>query len=135
MNHDSGIFADYLPAFEALGESILKKCIFYTHWASLEMNRKRYPGYQFRCADDAPNFTDKRSLIEQMKMDINQVTKNGGYIFLMPAGAGADTGEKAFQALFTHMVQALPDNVPVFSLQVRHEGPVSYQDMLPKRKP
>lgn len=133
MNHHSGIFADYLPVFKILGEEILQKCIFYTHWANLKMNQELYPMYQFRCADGTTNYADNKELVRQLKADIAQITTDGGYLFLMPAGAGADNGQKPFRALFPHMVRALPDTIPVLSLQVDHAGPVSYRDMLPRR--
>jgi len=127
-NHESWVFSDYLPLFAKLWEEIMKKSIFYTWAYNLSMNKREFPDYQFRSA----TLTKREDVIilkQQIVEDINNIKKNGGFIFIMPSWASTDSNAE-FQSIFRRMVELIDGDTKILVNQVHHNSDLWYWWMI-----
>lgn len=141
-NHHSSKFPDYLPVFWCVWDDILQKTLFFTGPYNLEMNRKLFPDYQFEPAvERGKNEMHKLNLV--LKGKLQEMKDKWGYIFLLPAWPGVDSGDKPFQALFGQILRGLAweggidwssgSETPVMTFHVEHSEPLSYGKIVLKR--
>lgn len=126
FNHDSGIFADYLPHFWLLWDDILKNAVIYTADFNLPMNTAEFPGYDFRVANPQ-NLEGRKRLLEELK------NIGDKYVIILPAWPGKDPGNKPFQALFSHILKATHPDARVLAFHTKHSIPIWYEDLVMRR--
>ncbi len=126
--HSSWNFADYLPIFAELWDEILKKSVFYTGAYNKKMNEVEFPDYTFRAAT-LEKKEDVKKLIKNIENDIEKVSREWWYIFIIPAWES--TEQKAeFKSIFKRFVDKLDDNISVLTSRVIHEWNPNYINIL-----
>lgn len=122
LPHKEWIFTDYLPLFSQLWDDVLKKCVFYTAPHNLEMNQREFPNLTFRST--APT----KSLIKNIKEDMEKVKNEGWYIFIIPSWDTNDNNA-SFKGIFNRMLDLWDDSLNILSSNVSYNSPFGYKEV------
>lgn len=128
--HKSWVFSDYLPLFSELPDDILKKSIFYTWSYNLSMNKREFPGYEFRPAT-LKNKKDKHeidNLKKQIEEDIKKVKEKWWYIFIIPSWANTNKNAE-FQAIFQRFIKLSDNDLPILENHITHSSSKWYKEI------
>lgn len=93
----------------------------------MSMNEKEFPQYTFRPATIRTR-KDVKQMKEQLTKDIETIEKDGGYIFIIPAGTNLDENAE-FLSLFRRIIQGLASETIVLANKVHHTTPQGYREI------